>query len=262
MHIAPLGWEFDRIVLPIRHMHAHRAYLLCRPESDPQRTHFLSKVRSALDELGVEVIHRDVDSNLDTEGMVREMSAIIQYEQGEGSSVHINISGAGKVAAVSAQLAASAHLSLETGSLYYPVPDRYTKPGNDRQRHGLAAGLDGEPKEVPFFRLAIPQRDCRFVLQQLAQAPRGDMRYSEAIEQLKRAGFQGYSLEPRPGGDRGRQRNRANVALYKKVIEKLRSSKYVEVEAQGRERIIHLTAAGRYMAMLCAPPLKSPTSTI
>ena len=260
MHIVPLGWEVDRVVLPIRAMCAHRAYLLCQPRSDPKRSHYLTLVTKALTKMKVHVVHREVDSNLDAEGLVREMSAIIQYEESEGSSVHINISGAGKVAATAAHLVACAHLNTSTGTLYYPVAERYTKPGPDREQHGLGAGMEGEPLDQPFFRLEIPRDDARRFLQLLVCSPKGELRYAEAIEHLRSVGYRAYEVPATPGGSRGVQRNRANVALNKRVVEKLKRGGFVEVEARGRERVAMLTESGRFMAMLCAPPLTSPSS--
>lgn len=255
VHVVPLGWEFDRVVLPVLAIRAHRVYLLCRPSSDPKRTHYLDAVTKRLKRAGIQVVHRDVDSNLDIEGLVREISAIIQLEQGGGKSVRLNVSGAGKVAAAAVQLAASAHLDPRTGSLYYPVAERYSSSETERREHGLAVGMDGDPVELPFFHLEIPSEDARFVMQLLASSPNGDLRYTMAIQALSEAGFEQYSASIGSKGTLPTARNRGNVALSKRVVERLKSLNYVEVRRRGRERIMHLTGSGRYMAMLCTGPL-------
>ncbi|MDE1820923.1 MAG: hypothetical protein KGJ23_11275 [Euryarchaeota archaeon] len=205
------------------------------------------------------MVHRSVDANLDSEGLVREISAIIQLEQGAENIVRINLGGAGKVAASAATLAASVHLHLLTGSLYYSEAENYSEPGRERQAHGLALGMKGEPFDLPFFRLDIPRDDARLTLGLLAGVPRHELRYGVVIATLRKCGFKEYIVPEEEDPKRGRARNRANVMLNKRVVGKLRRQGFVEVEPLGRERILRLTRPGRYMANLCVPPLLSPT---
>ena len=252
VHIVPLGWEYDRVVLPIASMHAHRVHLLCKPDSDPVRSHYLDMVKTFLKKRRIEFEHHDVDANSDLRGLLKEMSDIVQSEQRANNTVMINIAGAGKVAAAASMLVAMAHLSTHTGLLYYPVADDYSRTEKDRTEHGLSIGMAGEAEEIPYFRLPIPQGDSRVVLWALSNAPGGKLSYTECIELLKGRGVDGYETPKKPrSGERGAPRNMANVTLNRRVVKKLLELKFVEVEAEGSERALRLTDQGRHMAMLC-----------
>jgi hypothetical protein len=252
VHVVPLGWEYDRVVRPISLMHAHRVHLLCRPDSDPVRSHYLDMVKVFLERKGIDVKHHDVDANSDLSGLLREMSDIVQTEQRANNTLMINIAGAGKVAAAASMLVAMAHLSSHTGLLYYPVADDYSRTEKDRMEHGLSIGMSGDPVEIPFFRLPIPQGDSRVVLWALSNAPGGTLSYTACIDLLSKRGSKGYEIPKKPkDGKRGVPRNLSNVTLNRRVVKKLLEWKFVEVESAGSERMLKLTDQGRHMAMLC-----------
>lgn len=253
VHVVPLGWEYDRVILPLKLMRAHRVHILCKPDSDPVRSHYLDKLISWLKKEHIQHEHHDVDSNSDLEGMLETISKITQTEQTEGNMVSINIASAGKVAAAACMLAAMAHLNPERGVLYYPVAERYAYEEADRLGHGLAVGMNGEPKEIPFFRLRIPEGDLRTALRLLSEAPEGRLSYGQCMERLRASGCKGYDIS-RVGrtGKRGTPRNLANVTLNRRVVKKLLESGFVVVDSIGQERFMQLTEEGQHMAMLCA----------
>jgi len=268
VHIVPLGWESDRAVLPIRRLLGHRVYLLCHPASDPMRSHYLESVRNRLERSGVRVVHVDVDSNLDVAGMLSETSRIILKERVLGNRVLINIASAGKVAAVAVSIAAMAHLAPSEGRLYYPVAKSYSRGSDERKKHGIAVGMDGDPRWIPMFRIPLLPQPCGLILGHLASAPGHVLGFQDMIEKLRQVGVNGFVS--RGGVEAGirAERNRRNSAFNKKVVQRLVSQGLAEVSKEGRDRSLKLTEAGIHYASLSGPasertayePLSSRTS--
>jgi hypothetical protein len=254
IHIVPLGWEFDRVILPIRSMKAHRVYILCRPSTDPRRRHFLDKFVLALGRDHVQVIHEDVDSNLDTLGIMRVTSQIIAKEVAAGNHVSLNISGAGKVAAVAVALAAMAHLPSSAGELYYPVAKGYSRSELDRMKHGLAKGMDGDPITLPHFEIRLPPHPADWILRELSVARSMTLTYEAMITKCRGWKVQGFSV---PSGDRHAMRvikNRNNVQFNRRVVQKLCADDLVKIVTEGRNRSLVLLEPGKYVASLCSAP--------
>jgi hypothetical protein len=258
VHIVPLGWEYDRVVLPVRLLKAHRVYLLCKPSEDPERRYFLEKVTRRLERDGVQVKHRDVDSNLDTIGLMREVSGIIIEESAAGNRILINIASAGKVAALAVSLAAMAHLPRDSGGLYYPIAKDYTRTEKDRLKHGLARGLSGDPVSLPHFRIQLPAHPADWLLADIAASPGHRLGYDAMIPRCIDWKISGFKI---PSGDRHEirmMRNRNSVQFNKRVVQKLRNLDLVKIENEGKARALILTVAGLHVASLCpAGPTKN-----
>jgi len=256
VHVVPLGWEYDRAVLPLGRFHAHRVYLLCDPAGHPKRRFYLEKVKAKLEKAGSKVTEVHVDTFMDLPGTMREVSRIVQSELNRGSRVHVNISAAGRLASIGAALAAMAHLKPDRGSIYYVPAVDYPTSEKEQLRYGMSRGMKGDPIDLPLFELSLPNLPSRLVLSQLLISGSKRLKYSEARRSLSQHGFAGFE-----NGDRGsanrRQRTLWNVNLNRKVVQNLVRLKLVEVESSGRDKALKLTRAGEYMACLS---LLSPDS--
>lgn len=249
VHVVPLGWEYDRAVLPLTRFRAHRVYLLCDAEGHPKRRYYLEKVKARLNRDGVEVKEVPVDTFMDLPGMMREVSRIVQAELNGGARVHVNISAAGRLASIGAALAAMAHLKPDRGSIYYVPAVDYPSSEKEQLRHGMSRGMKGDPIDLPLFELSLPNLPSRLVLSHLLISGSKTLKYSEARRILSQHGFAGFENGERASASR-RQRNVWNVNLYRKVVQSLLRLKLVEVEASGRDKALKLTRAGEYMACL------------
>lgn len=251
VHIVPLGWEYDRVVLPVKLLKAHRVYLLCKPSEDPERRYFLEKATRRLERDGIQVKHRDVDSNLDTIGLMRSISEIIIEESAAGNRILINIASAGKVAALAASLAAMAHLPRDSGGLYYPIARDYSRTEKDRFKHGLACGLSGEPVSLPHFKIELPAHPADWLLSDMAESPGHRLGYDTMISKCIDWKISGFKT---PSGDKHEIRvmkNRNSVQFNKRVVQKLRNLDLVKIESEAKSRALVLTVAGHHVASLC-----------
>jgi hypothetical protein len=248
IHIIPLGWEADRAVLPVQKMKAHRAYILCNPSSHPRQRHFLSLVRDKLQEAGVEVVHIDVDADSDLKGIAAHVSGIIRRELGQGNRVYVNIAAAGKLAAIGAILAGMAHLRGQ-GVVYYVRPEEYIQSEEEQMRHGLTRGMVDDPTIVPLLEIQLPSHDGLVVLTSLAKAG-GSMRYRELFQSLHKAGSNGFKDVQVKRKTSRKVKTRLTVRLSQTIIEPLLRANLVRVTREGRERVVHITTSGEYIAAL------------
>lgn len=248
VHIIPLGWEADRAVLPVQKMKAHRAYILCNPSSHPRQHHFLSLVKDKLQEEGVEVVHVEVDTDSDLKGIAAHVSEIIRREVGQGNRVYVNIAAAGKLAAIGAMLAAMAHLRGQ-GVVYYVRPEEYIQSEEEQMRHGLTRGMVGGPTTVPLLDIQLPSHDGLIVLASLAKAE-GTMKYRELFQTLHKAGSNGFKEVEVKRETPRRVKTRLTVRLSQTIIEPLLRANLVRLTKEGRERVVHITTSGEYIAAL------------
>ncbi len=127
VHIAPLGFEYDRIVGPVRRHNVDVLYLLEHddPGSGPA---FHDDLRSELDDLEVSVRSRSVDvfDIYDVLGVVTTLTA-----DHADDIVRVNVSSGSKLSAVGAAIACMA----TDATAYYVHPEEY--PDRERLRsHG------------------------------------------------------------------------------------------------------------------------------
>ena len=250
IHIVPLGWEADRAVLPIKSMRGHGVYLLANPDSHPLQRHFLQLVRRRLEEIPVEVTTVRVDAAADLKGLVNAIGRIIQKEVKAGNRVYINASAAGKIAAVAATLAGMAHLA-GNGLVYYARPEDYILSEEEQMRHGLTRGLDGDPMDIPLFRISLPSPSGCLVLCALAVKGKAkSATYQDLFNLLHSAHFSGF---PQITKDTKRSiKGRATVNLTKTILRPLREAGYISIEREGKRAIVTLTKEGELMADLIA----------
>ncbi len=159
-------------------------------------------------------------------------------------------SAAGRIGAVAATLVSMAHLGNH-GTAYYVRPERYDPSGEERMRHGLSVGMNGDPIDVPLFPLRLPSPEGQVVLREL-EARGGSARYFDLFAALHRAGVEGYT-EVDKGTSRELKGN-LTVRLTKTILRPLLDANLVTTEKTGRNAVVHLTASGEYMASLLARP--------
>ena len=254
IHLVPLGWEIDRAVLPLRAMLPHRVYLFCNPESHPFQLHFYRQVTSNLDRLNIKHDLVRVDADKDLKELVRELSRLMQIEIAAGNRVYVNISAAGRIGAVAATLASMAHLGNHGGA-YYVRPERYDPSDEERMKHGLSVGMNGDPVDIPLFPLRLPSSQRQIVLQELV-ARGGSARYFDLFRSLYIAGVEGY-VEVNKQTSRGVKGN-LTVRLTKTILRPLLDANLVITEKKSRNAVVRLTASGEYMASLLAMPIEKP----
>lgn len=261
VHIAPQGWEHDRVVKPAIAARAHRVYLLAR--RDHERTeHFLNLAQETLqgDDVHVEVV--EIDPEREFESTLLNVARILRKESEDGNRVFVNMSSGGKVAAVGSSLAAMYH-SERAGGIYYASPDHYLVGiGDDNgetdlafEEHGLTAGYAGQ-RALPTFQLNKPSRaGVRTLVEIYSEGP---MDFDQILAALHRHGLDPYD-DPKVGelldteikSDVRRTRQKWVQRLRRSVVDELQDLHLISQTQRGVGGKVHLglTRDGEYYAL-------------
>lgn len=274
IHIAPLGWEFDRIVQPFLPQgenppvyKLHRLVLVVPGLEGAGE--FPNKIRDALVgicEVEIFPVNRsEGGSHEDLDYVAGGIANVLARELHEGNKVHVNISGAGKLDAFAAGLATMAYVREETGGLYYVKPKRYAKDNDEQSKRGIGVGFDSVV-EIPPLPLGAPKPFRIWALKFIAEQ-------SGPIDQLELLKFMvgvpesplasvdltaiqppGQSPEnPKDRENRKKEESRARMMLKRSVVDPLHDEGYVRIIQIGRKRSLELTRKGRLYADLAQP---------
>jgi hypothetical protein len=162
------------------------------------------------------------------------------------------MSAAGKIAAAASTLAAMAHVPRGRGIVYYVRPEGYTDSVQARRKHGLSRGMKGEPIALPRFELRLPSSEGQLILRELLAKRPNALSYKQLIYLLRDSKARGFENAKYEKDTPREEKNRLNVTLNKRILQKLLSEGLAEVETHGRSRKVRLTGEGEYLAYLCA----------
>ncbi|MEY7852113.1 DUF6293 family protein [Natrarchaeobius sp. A-rgal3] len=222
VHLMPVGYERDRLVLPAIELGADRVVLL-EPERDEARE-YGDAVRERLEDADVphETVPCDIFDLYDSIGTVAELATAFDDED-----VFVNVASGSKVTAIGAAIACM----VTDATPYYVRAERYGEEA-DSVSEGVEAIY-----ELPTYPIDRPSREHVAMLAHLAESdPVSKKRliaFAEARELPFIADYDG-------DGEKGKYR-----LLERHVLEPLCEREYVIVEDVGRRRRVSITDSGR-----------------
>jgi hypothetical protein len=156
IHIAPVGFEKDRVVLPLQKMSAEKVYLIIEQnsESDKGRV-YLESIQKAIKKMKLncdvelrpsDVIGRDLFS------VLYSYREIIESES--GNKIYINVSTGTKIHSIAGMMACMIFSSEMTNlTPYYVVPEDYNEP----EDHSPFASGCKEIFALPSYKIEKPE---------------------------------------------------------------------------------------------------------
>ncbi|SER56699.1 HFX_2341 family transcriptional regulator domain-containing protein [Natrinema salaciae] len=270
VHVTPLGYEFDRILEPIRNQRADLVYLLEderaageesaepeepdgdeRGEPDGRSTERNATARAAyhdelcdeLESIVPEVRTRECDLT-DVYAVLGEVTTIADVHADD--QVYVNVSGAGTIPAIGATIAC---MDVSTDAhAYYVEPRTYAHEGTTEP---ISAGVD-EIEEVPTYPIESPTREQVAIMEFLSDPGAWDGFHDDRTAPPKKKDLIEYardrelsfmadrrSPDEHTGEDKGAFR-----VLDTHVLEPLAEDGYVTIESVGRRRVVELTERG------------------
>src|ERR687884_2116306 len=123
VHVAPVGFEIDRIVLPAIRMKADRVWLIVHagPKAD-KGDKFVKAIQSKLKDARIECLKTPAD-RIDLFDILRALRTIILKEK--GNSILVNVSVGSKIQAIASMMACMMFKDIAMIKPYYVVPERY-----------------------------------------------------------------------------------------------------------------------------------------
>ncbi|WP_299268045.1 DUF6293 family protein [Halorientalis sp.] len=228
IHIAPLGYEHDRILEPIRTYDADEVYLLAA-ENAADHASYHEALIEQLEGQGVDVTRRSVD--LDDVYAVLGIVTTIAADH-DDDIVRVNVASGAKLADIGCAIACMA----TDATAYYVHPESHVPP---LEREPLTEGV-ADVEVLPSYPVETPTTDQVAILDHIqritteAYTPKKSdlIEFSEA-EQLS------YMTEADPANDKAKF-----ALLNANIIEPLVERSYVRVESVGRQKQTTLTETG------------------
>ncbi|SFL50700.1 hypothetical protein SAMN04487950_4050 [Halogranum rubrum] len=224
IHIMPMGYEVERIVLPAENFRADKVEVVTHTENDPEADECLELVEEGLSQRNIDYeIHRcDIFNLYESLGKIAEL--IFEHEDDD---VYVNVSAGSKVTAIAGMIA-----SMVMGSTAY-----YGKAETYKER---PSGI-GEVAELPSYPIDAPASEQvtvmeyihRYLNQETVEEPptKGDI-----IHFSERAGLPYI------------RRNVAGKGKYRlldtDILEPLMERGWVDVTKQGRNKVISISRDG------------------
>ena len=245
IHVAPVGFEIDRVVMPVEERRADRVWLLVQ-SGDDKAGDYLMIIRNKLEGTGIDIQEKAHDRT-DLFDIIRATKEVIQQEQ--DNSVFVNLSSGSKIQAIGCMMACMMFNGESNVRPYYAEPEEY-----QQQCGPLSTGVR-KVIEMPRYNLHIPSGMLIRTLQIIRRHKR--IKKKNLLDSLLGAGIIMISDDPEKIPEPGTlvvnamEENRLVAGLArmdKSIIRPLAEWGFVEVSKMGRNRWVTLTEEGENAA--------------
>ena len=247
VHIIPVGFEKDRIVLPVLKLKADRVYLIVESESDSVKN-FVEYAKKEFKKYGISFeevkCHRnDLFKNL------LNLREIIEKEK--KNLIYINISSGSTVTSIAGVMASMLFKEKNISIIpYYAKPTRYISEGKKPE----SSGLD-EIFEIPNYETHLPKPHLIKVMKFIGGKTEG-IRKKDLVDFVLDNGIAtqlGYGsiLGKKPFTSKRieKQKEASNLHMWvnHNIIDKLKEWNLLEIEGNGKKTNIQLNKNGSDM---------------
>ena len=248
VHIVPLGYEYDRILEPIREQRADLVYVLENDGPDgvgratgPADYH--DDLCAELESIVPEVRRRRCNLT-DVYAVLGEVTTIAADHADD--DVSVNVSGAGTIPAIGATMAC---MDVSTDArAYYVDPSAYAHDGASEP---VSTGVDAT-EQLPAYPIDSPTPEQVAIMAFLAdpddwdgyhEARTGPPKKKDLIEYARDRELS-FMADRRGPGERDTEDKGAFRVLDTHVLDPLEADGYVTIESVGRRRVVELTERG------------------
>jgi len=235
VHIAPVGFEIDRVVIPAIEMKADKVYLLRHDNyAEDKSGPYLEKIAKKLDNKNISTEIVNVN-RYRLFGIIRVVKEIIIKER--DSDIYLNIASGSKIHAVGCMMAAMLKDDRTNIHPYYAQAETYPKySGKEQQTFGVE-----EIHDLPTYQIRTPPPK---LLEALSIIKAEDRITKKRLAEIA----DDHDLINVGAREENFQQARF-ASLDKNIIHPLEHDwEFIKVEKVGRNRIITLTKEGRYAA--------------
>ena len=232
INIAPLGFEIDRIVLPLKQTKADRLWILAHNNrSEDLSAPYLEKIKKECKKLHVEVKVAYSD-RLSIFKTIKSIKDIISQE--ENNYIYVNVASGSKIQAIAAMMACSLSKSSDNLKPFYAEPESYAAFEGKQQSFGIKDTIPlplyaihtPHPKLLAALKIVAGQSNQKITKKEMARIAEEQEIITVNAEQENHSQARFASLE-------------SNIIA---PLEK--EWKFVEVEKIGRNRWIKITQEG------------------
>ena len=230
IHIAPVGFEVDRIVLPAKSMKADKVWLILHNDpTDNIGESFSNSISKQLSETGIEYEFENADRTqlFDT---LRALRTIIFKEK--KNAIFVNVSVGSKIQAIAAMMACMMFKDDVNIKPYYAVPEKYETIPREQETVGLKKIIT-----LPEYKIETPPDNLIKCLEIIHGRRNNTITKKELRDQALAQNL--IHIE--------RQENKeqsAYMALKNNLLDPLLNWKFIRIEKIGRHHNISLNEEG------------------
>lgn len=241
IHVAPVGFEIDRVVIPAERRKADVVWLMVSDNNDLAQD-FFDKIKERLAKHNISVKTK-VHNRMDLFDIIRAAREIIQDE--ESNTVFVNLSSGSKIQAVGCMMACMMFSNRDNIHPYYADPETYyERPKRTPLSHGVRDIID-----LPHYEIRIPDDHLVETMVMIRDEPSGRIKKATLVYKLVEAGII-HVTDTSFMGDDSKNRRRSPVppgalaSLNNRILRHLQRWKFIHIEKVGRSQWISLTDAG------------------
>jgi hypothetical protein len=240
VHIAPIGFEIDRVIQPLIHMKADQVWLIVEQNIESgDAAYFYQEIIKQLKKLKIPVKEKrcDIHSLYDILNAYRTI-----IEQEPNNLISVNVSTGTKVEAIAGMMACMIFkdYSLEI-SPYYVRPEKYEKPPEKQQ---YSSGYKGVVS-LPNYKIEKPKEELIKALT-IIELKKGQITKKSLIEECEREGL--IKVEMKKSKKEEGARNVAaakHSQLNSRIVGPLLKWKFITIEGKGKSGKIRITQDGQ-----------------
>ncbi|MEM4253434.1 MAG: DUF6293 family protein [Candidatus Nitrosotenuis sp.] len=231
VHIAPVGFEIDRVVMPAKEMKADKVWLLVHEKpSEDKAGSYIEKIQKQLQREKIRVV-KEYHDRLDLFNIIKSVKRIIESEQ--KNTLYVNLASGSKIQAIACMMACMMFNENNRIIPFYAEAERYSGFEGKQMSYGVKNLI-----QIPAYQIHTPRPELILALKiirdhggkitkkQMADIAERDhlITVNAREENLTQARF---------------------ASLDKNIIQPLENQwKFVRVEKIGRNRWIELTEDG------------------
>jgi len=231
VHIAPVGFEIDRIVIPAKKLKADKVWLMVHENpSEDKAGPFLKKIQNLLkkEKIKVEIERHD---RLDLFKIIKSIKEIVTKEK--GNDIYVNLASGSKIQAIASMMACMMFNEKKSIKPFYAEAERYPGFEGKQMSYGVKNLL-----EIPTYKIHTPKLELIQSLK-IIKEQGGKIRKKDMAE---------FAVENNLITVNARKENYTQArfaSLDKNIIQPLVEQwKFIEIEKIGRTRWIKITQEG------------------
>jgi hypothetical protein len=230
VHIAPIGFEVDRIVIPAIRMKADRVWLITHNKvKEDEGTPFKNKVSKQLQEANIESKLEGADRT-DLFDNLRALRKIILIEKRH--SILVNVSVGSKIQSIACTMACMMFKDIVKIKPYYATPEIYNYIPKEQETTGVKQIIT-----LPDYKINLPPKELIRCLEIINTRRQGRITKKDLRDKMLVSGL--IHVEERKNIDQS-----AYMALNKNLIEPLLTWNFITIEKKGRSHVISITTDG------------------
>ncbi len=231
VHIAPVGFEIDRIVIPAKKMKADKVWLLIHENpSEDKAGPFVEKIKKLLTKEKIKVV-LEHHNRLDLFKIIKSIKEIVTIEK--GNDIYVNLASGSKIQAIASMMACMMFNEQKSIKPFYAEAETYPGFEGKQMSYGVKNLM-----EIPTFDIHTPKPELvkalQIIIKQNGRLRKKDMALFAEKENLITVN--------------AREENYTQArfaSLDKNIIQPLVEQwKFAEVEKIGRTRWVKITQEG------------------